>query len=189
MEYNALSFFYAVWGMMAILMVVILGVFIFDAFARYKYLKVLGYERSWLAFIPIANIFATVEATYGKQEKINIYGWKAPAIILKLWGVAVAVAILVLGRIPFLGRLIVLAMQIVNIAVIVQLYRDMMERLYCPQDVAESVIAVIIRFVSSIKVISTAKKYDAGEIDYRKEERELSSQKTSDGLLSFMNGR
>ena len=157
--------------------------------SRYKYLKVRGYEYCWLAFVPLANIWATVEATYGKKDKINIYGWQAPSIILKLWGVAVALVVLTLGRIPVIGRLIILAVQVLNIAVIVQLYRDMMERLYSPQDVAESVIAVIVHFLSSIKVILASKKYNNSEIDYKNEERELRSQKVSDGMLSFMNGR
>ena len=189
MDYNTLSFFYAIWGFVGILMVIILGLFILDAFARFRYLKVRGYDKCWLAFVPLANMWATVEATYGNEEKINIYGWKAPAVILKLWAVALFLMLLIAGRIPFIGRLLCLAVEIVNIAVFIQIYRDMMERLYHPQEMADSVIAILIHFVSSFKILGAAKRYDQGELDYKKDERVLGSQRDTDGVLSFMNGR
>ncbi len=188
MDYNTLTFFYAIWGFVGILMIIILALFLLDAFARYKYLKVRGYDKCWMAFVPLANMWATVDATYGKTDKINIYGWQAPAIILKLWAVVLFLVLVIAGRIPVIGSLICFAMEIANIAVFIQIYRDMMERLYSPQEGAEVILAVIIHFISSIKILGAAKKYDQDELDYRQEERVLRSQRMGEGMLSFMNG-
>ena len=189
MNYNTLTIFYAIWGFVGMLLVVMLLLFILDAVARYRYLKVRGYDKCWMAFVPLANMWATVEATYGDQEKINIYGWRAPAIVLKLWAVSLFFLLLIAGRIPVIGRLIALAVWVANIAVFIQVYRDMMERLYCEQSVGDSVIAVLIHFVSSFKIMGASRRYGEKELDFRKDERELGSQKVTEGVLSFMNGR
>ena len=189
MDYNTFTLFYAIWGLVGMVMIIMLLMFLLDAVARYKYLKVRGYDKCWMAFVPLANMWATVEATYGEQEKINIYGWKAPAVALKLWAVALFFMLLIVGRIPVIGRLLCLAVEIANIMVFIQVCRDMMERLYSEESVGDAVIAILIHFVSSFKIMGAARKYDQGELDYRKDERVLGSQRVTDGVLSFMNGR
>ena len=79
-------------GMIVFASIVSLVLYFIAAFARYKYLRIRSYENAWMAFVPIVNIWAIVEATYGKKERINIYGWDAPAVVLKLWPIVVDLA-------------------------------------------------------------------------------------------------
>lgn len=187
MERNYFAVYAIVRGIMGIFGIIVLTLYLMDAVSRYKYLKVRGYEKCFLAFVPFANIWASVEATYGKSEKINVYGWKAPAMIVKLWGVLFYALSVAVAGIPVVGRLIGLALLAANIAVMSQLFSDMMERLGEPQDRMASVVAVFINFIASYKLIRTAGRVKACEQDYRLDERVLGSQSMEDGPLSFVN--
>ena len=61
----------AMTGVFIVLSIIALALYLISAFARYKYLKIRSYENAWMAFIPIVNIWAIVEATYGRKEKIQ----------------------------------------------------------------------------------------------------------------------
>ena len=189
MDSEVFAFYTIIRGIMGLMAALILALYLLDAVSRYKYLKVRGYEKSILAFIPFANIWASVEATYGKGDKINIYGWKAPALILKLWGVVFYALTVAVSGIPVVGRLIGLALLVANVAVMAQLYADMMERLDEPQERLASVVAVIINFVASYKLIRAAGRFKAGQQSYRDDDRTLRSQGTADGPLSFVNDK
>ena len=67
----------AMTGVFVVVSIIVLALYLISAFARYKYLKIRSYENAWFAFIPIANIWSIVEATYGRREKVIIYGWEA----------------------------------------------------------------------------------------------------------------
>ena len=44
--------------------IVSVALYLVAAFARYRYLRIRSYENAWMAFIPVANVLALVEATY-----------------------------------------------------------------------------------------------------------------------------
>lgn len=187
MDRDLFAFYAIVRGIMGAFGIIALTLYLMDAFSRYKYLKVRGYEKCFMAFIPFANIWASVEATYGNNGKINVYGWKAPAMIVKLWGVMFYVLSVAVAGIPVIGRLIGIALFAANIAVMAQLYSDMMERLDEPQERVASVVAVFINVIASYKLIRTAGKFKAGQQNYREDDRSLCSQSITDGPLSFVN--
>ena len=189
MDSEIFAFYAIIRGIMVLMAVLVLALYLFDAVSRYKYFKVRGYEKSILAFIPFANIWASVEATYGKTDKVNIYGWKAPALIVKLWGVVFYALTVAVSGIPVVGRLIGLALLVANVAVMAQLYADMMERLDEPQERLVSVVAVIINFAASYKLIRAAGRFQVGQQSYRDDDRILRSQSTADGPLSFVNDK
>ncbi len=184
---------FALWtlfqGLAAVVAILIGGLYLLDAFARFKYLKVRGYRNSFLAFIPFANIWASVEATYGNCKEINLYGWRAPAIIVKLWGIIFYAFTVAAGKIPIVGRVLVMVLFAMNIAVMVQVYKDMMERLGKEEGLFAAVIAVVLNFISSYKVIGATGRFQDGELDYKSDDRRLKSQGISQGPLSFVNGK
>lgn len=163
-------------GFVVVFLIIGLVLYLLDAIARFKYLKVRGYENAWFAFIPIVNIWASVTTTYGSAEKIKFYGVEVPAIVIKLWSVVYYVATVIVTRLPVASGTIGFVLTLVNIAVILQIYRDMMERLDNPQDTVSAVVAVIINFISDIKLLGAAGKFQPGQLDYRTDERVLSSQ-------------
>ena len=185
---NELFAFYAIIrGVMGVVAVLGLMLYFMDAFSKYKYLKVRGYEKSFLAFVPFVNIWVTVDATYGKIEKINVFGWKAPAIIMKLWGVLFYALTVAVSGIPVVGRILGLLLLAMNVAVLSLIYSDMMERMDEPQEKGAAILAVIINFVASYKVIKAAGKFKDGEKNYREDVNNLRSQESQDGPLSFVN--
>ena len=189
MDSEIFAFYAIIRGIMGVTAALFLALFLMDAVSRYKYFKVRGYEKSVLAFIPFANIWASVEATYGKGDKINIYGWKAPALMVKLWGVVFYALTVAVSGIPVVGRLLGLVLLVANVGVMAQLYSDMMERLDEPQERFASVVAVIINFVASYKVLRATGRCHSGEQNYREDTSCLRSQSTSEGPLSFVNDK
>ncbi len=163
--------------------------YLIASIARYRYLKIRSYENAWLAFIPIANIWAVVEATYGNREKINIYGWEAPAIVLKLWPIVTYVLALVINVIPLIGSVLSILLYILDIAVLAMIFKDIMEQLDKPQETVTAVIVVIFRVIADILILSAASRFQNGEQDYRTDNRILGSQANIGGPLSFLNGK
>ncbi len=190
MDFNDMDgYLAAITGVFAIWAVIALALFLVGCVARYKYLKIRSYENAWLAFIPIANIWAIVEATYGNREKINIYGWDAPAIVLRLWPIVTYALALVINIIPLIGNILSILLYVLNIAVTVMIFRDVMEHMERPQEMVTGVIAVIFRIAAHIMMISAASKYKPGQQDWQTDNRELNSQTVIDGPLSFLNDK
>ncbi len=176
-------------GVFIVVMLIVLALYLIGAIARYRYLKIRSYENAWMAFIPIANIWAIVEATYGRREKVNIYGWDAPIIVLKLWPIVSYALAIIINVIPVLGSVLSLILYVLNIAVMAMIFRDMMEVLDRPQEMVTAVIAVIFHIVSDIMILGATGKFRAGEQDWATDVRELGSQTSTDGPLSFLNSK
>ena len=189
MDWSMDGYLMALSGVFVVAGIVSLALYLVAAFARYRYLRIRSYENAWMAFIPIANIWALVEATYGKRERINIYGWDAPAIVLKLWPMVTYVLALVINVIPVIGNILSLALSILNIAVLVMIFRDMMENLEKPQEAVIAVIAVIVHIVSDIMILSATGDFEPGQQEWQRDERALGSQTAVGGPLSFLNGK
>ncbi len=188
MDDEMLGLLIAMTGIFVVAGIIVLVLYLIDAIARFIYLKVRNYDNAWMAFIPIVNLWASVEATYGDSETVNIYGWDAPAIVAKLWPVVTYILSGVINVIPALGQALSLILYVLNIAVLVMIFRDMMERLEYPQEGPLAIIAVVIPIVSSIMLLTTVGKFAAGSQDYRNDDRVLSSQAQTGGPLSFLNG-
>ena len=184
-EYAILA---AMGGFIVVLLLISLALYLVDAFARYKYLKVRNYQNAWMGFIPFANFYACVEATYGPCNYINLFGWRAPAALIKLWEVAVIVLSYVVSYIPYVGGILSLVLTVLNVAVCVQIFRDMLERLDDPQTLGFGILATIISIVGSIKLLATTGNFAAASQDWMTDIRVLTSQQVLDGPLSFLNG-
>ena len=189
MDWSTDGFLMAISGVFAIASVTGLALYLVASYARYRYLRIRSYERAWMAFIPIANIWALVEATYGRRERINIYGWDAPAMVLKLWPMVAYVIAAVISMIPVVGSIVSILITILNIAVLVMIFKDMMENLEKPQDNVIAVVAVIFHIVSDIMIISASGSFDPGQQNWQTDSRVLGSQTVMNGPLSFLNGK
>ena len=185
-DLEALVAFGVVFSLFAFVIMVVL--YILGAIARFKYLRVRGYENSWLAFIPVINVYGLVEATYGKGEKIRIYGWDAPAIVLKIWPIINFILSFFLSPIPYIGGVIGLVLTILNIMFLVLIFRDSMERLNKQVSSGLAVLAILITLVQNIMLLCEASKYEAGSLNYIYDNRILISQSTEGGVFSFLNG-
>ena len=188
MDSDFLALFAVLGIAIAICAVIAFIFYIVGAIASFKYLKVRSYENSWMAFIPIVNIWALVEATYGAEETINVYGWDAPTIVLKLWSIVTYALALVINVIPAVGTALSLLLTILNVAVLLMIYKDMMERLESSDDGFGAIIAVVIHIIADIKIIGAAGRFRPGQQNWREDNRVLNSQTVVGGPLSFLNG-
>lgn len=189
MDWSMDGFLMAISGVFAFASVICLILYLVASYARYRYLKVRSYEKAWMAFIPIANIWALVEATYGNRERVIIYGWDAPAIVLKLWPMVTYVLALIINMIPPIGNILSILLYVLNVAVLVMIFKDMMENLEKPQDNVIAVVAVIFHIVSDIMIISASGSFDPGQQNWQTDSRVLGSQTVMNGPLSFLNGK
>ena len=167
-----------------VVFIIVLVLYLVDALARFKYLKVRNYANAWMAFIPIANIYSTVEATYGAEDKINVYGLWVPSVLIKLYPLVLGVAASILVNIPFIGGIIGTLVYVAQVALGVMILRDMMERVGKDISVGLAIVACIIPIVASIIILSSCSGMSDGQYDYMSDSRILNSQADMNGPLS-----
>ena len=109
--------------------------------------------------------------------------------MLKLWPIVTYVLALIINVIPAIGSVLSLFLYILNIAVLVMIFRDMMEQLDRPQEMVTAVIAIVFHIVSDIMILSATSSFQPGQQDWQTDNRELNSQTVIDGPLSFLNGK
>lgn len=159
-----------------VFLIIALVLYIIDAIAKFKYLKIRNYPSAWMAFIPILNIYATVDATYGKVDTIKIFGVELPSMCIKLYPIALSVVTGIASRIPSAGNVISSVVGIIGLIITVIVYRDVLARLGKDISIGFSVLANIISIISSIYLIMACKGIAPGEYDYLTDTRPLPSQ-------------
>ncbi len=167
------------------LVILIIG-FIFylvDAIARFKYLRIRNYSKAWLAFIPIFGIYATVEATYGKVDKIRVFGVDCPANVIKLYPIAISAITGIASRIQSISTPVSTICGIISIALGVVVLRDTLARLDKNVSVGFCVLANIIGIIGSITLLGACKPFAPGQLDYMTDTRVLPSQEGTDSQV------
>ncbi len=166
----------------AVFAVISLIVYILDAIGTFRYLKVRGYANAWLGFIPIVNIYATVDATYGNVDKISLYGLQLPAIIVKLYPLILGGLSAVFMNIPFIQGIAGIVIFVAQTAIMVMVLKDMMYRIGQEISTGFAILAVVITVIGAIKIISACKGLRDGEYDYTMDSGTLDSQDGSGPL-------
>ena len=172
-----------------VIAVVVLVIYLFDAIARFKYFKARKYPNTWMAFIPIANVYGTIEATYGNVDNINIYGLQVPAVILKLYPLILSVVTGIIVNIPFVGSIGSTLVYVAEVAIGAMIFIDMMERLDKETNVGIAIVANLIPIIAAIFILNACKGIPDGQFDYTTDTRVLKSQSEKDGPLSGLNGK
>ena len=175
-ELNDMAVFGALMSVIAVLGVIAIIFYLIDAIGRYKYLKVRNYSSPVLAFIPIANIYATVEATYGTVEKIKLYGVEFPSFVVKLFPLITSAVAGALSRIPGIGTQVSSILGIVTIGFMAALFMDVMKCIKKDVSLPFAVIASFISIVGSIMLLVSCKDLQSGQYDYREDKEPLPSQ-------------
>lgn len=94
-------------GIILFMLVLSIAVYFVCAFATYRALKLLGYDKAWLGFIPCANMYALADVT-GYDEVDLGFNIKVPMTLFKFWW---AIAYLII-MIPVVGGILSFALQI-----------------------------------------------------------------------------
>ena len=189
MDMNMEEMIVAMAGVFVIASIIGIVLYLIGAIARYRYLRIRSYDNAWMAFIPIINVWAIVEATYGRRDTINIYGWDAPADVLKLWPIVTYALSLTINIVPYVGNALSLLLYILNMAVMVMIFKDMMEQLDRPKETVTAVIVVFFRVIADIMILIETVRFNPGEQNWQTDNRVLNSQTAIGGPLAFLNGK
>ena len=156
-------------------------VYLINAFAQYRYLRIRNYEHPWMAFIPIADCYALVEATYGRVDEINVLGFRLPAAIVKFYPLVCSFATIVLSVIPLIGTAGATLVFVAQVALGVMILQDVMLRLGKEISTGLAVFARIIAIVSPFIILSGCSGLTNGQYDYQRDDRPLASQTVGNG--------
>ena len=90
-------------GLMLFMLVLAVAIYVVNALATMKALKALGYDKSWMAWIPFANYYALADVICKDKDSIRIVNsFDVPANLFKFWWVLLFVA----AFIPKIGGLL-----------------------------------------------------------------------------------
>ncbi len=162
-------------ALMVPIIIIALVIYLVNAIARFKYLKIRGYANAWMAFIPILDVYSCVDATYGNVEKIKIFGISLPAMLVKLYPLIISVCAGIISRIPNIGGISSI-LSILSLALSIAVFIDMQERLQQEVSVGFAVLANIIAIIAPIKLLISCKGIAPGAFDYVTDQRILKSQ-------------
>ncbi|MCR4744638.1 MAG: hypothetical protein K5894_05330 [Lachnospiraceae bacterium] len=164
-------------GIMLVFAVFIaLIIYIISAIATFKYLKVRNYKNAWMAFIPYANHYAAVEATYGDVEKIKLFGLEVPSVVVKLFPIIVSAASGIISQIPGAGSSLSSLVWLLQIAVSVVIYRDQFYRIRKEISLGFAIFANLFTIVGIIYLLVSCSGLREGQYDYATDTEVLESQ-------------
>ncbi len=96
-------------GFAVVVIIVVIGVYVWTAMMYQKVLKHMGYSNPWMAWIPYVNNYAIADVIRGENDKTDVLGLELPSMLFNFWwliGIVVA-------RIPSVGSILFLALQII----------------------------------------------------------------------------
>lgn len=90
--------------------IIIVAFYVLYGISHMKALRVLGYDRPWMAWIPFANDWALAEVTLNGAENINFFNsFDIPAMVFKLWWL-IAIGV---SCIPVVGTLLNVVLRVI----------------------------------------------------------------------------
>ena len=77
-------------------LLIVIAWYVLCSYSHMKALNALGYDKSWLAWIPFGVYYACAEAVAGQDEKVKMFdSWEVPSMVFNLcWIVPVAFLLL-----------------------------------------------------------------------------------------------
>ena len=127
-----------------IMSVISIVFYVLYGISHMKALKVLGYDRPWMAWIPFANNWALAEVVLNGAENINFFNsFEVPALVFKLWWL---IAIGVCG-VPVVGNLLSVVIRVICLGTC---YIKMFARLDGTDEEKQQVIGYISGFFTIV---------------------------------------
>jgi hypothetical protein len=141
----------AILGAFSLLTVLIfIAAYVVTSFGYYKALKRLGYQNAWLAWIPIANLYALADVAANGEESINVIGTlEVPAMVYKLWWLAM----LVFYFVPVIGWLLTIIFRIIFLGDVFMRLFARIDNVTRQEEQVLGYIAGFIPFVAVVKFI------------------------------------
>ena len=111
-------------GVFAVLIIALVVVlYVLNGLGTSYVLKQMGFKYPWFAWIPILNFIALALACRDSEGNITLFGIKIPGIVFSLWYILV----LVVTRIPNVGSILSIVVQVIFYGRTLQLVYSKME--------------------------------------------------------------
>lgn len=141
-----------------LLVVVGIGCYLLMAFGIQKMLKTLHYDKTWMAWIPLANLFAIAQVASRGQDEMKIFNFQLPTVVMGLWWIVY----FVLGRIPHVGTLLATACQVICLGTCFINIYAMLDGKSEEEEKAIGFVSGLIPIIAVIKFLC----YQGPELDY-----------------------
>ena len=138
---------------LVVIVVIVLAVYVLSSLAHMKALKALGYDKAWMAWIPLAQYYALADVAAGNQESVTLFGSvSVPAILYKFWWIVW----IVVSFVPVIGS-------IAAFAVIVVFLGNSYVKIYARLDGTSEQEQQVIGYLSGFLQIIAIVKFLAGK--------------------------
>lgn len=155
MDMNSWDAFWFFWGSaMLVFVAIMVVVYVVQALATQRALRILGYDKPWLAWIPLGNLFALAEVT-GDDVAVLWFGIQVPMKAFRFWWLANFVCTLI----PIVGGLLSL---LITVMCLTWTYSRVYSALDGVPYENEMLIAVLSAFIGIIPIIKFFAAKDNG---------------------------
>lgn len=157
-------------GIIGVLIIIIAGIislvlYILNSYALYMILKAVGYELSWLAWVPFCKYFViTMAFNYKDEQTINVFGIPIPRPVA---GFASLINIIFSGFIPVIGRFLPILALLINGNILGEMF-DVCEDSESGKNIVMGIVSALIVFVQIFMFFKYMKKANNGEVDIQR---------------------
>ncbi|MDE7478210.1 MAG: hypothetical protein K2M91_09725 [Lachnospiraceae bacterium] len=132
---------------LVVVLVVMLVCYVLTSLAHMKALKALGYDKAWMAWIPLAQQYALADVAAGNEDNVTLFGTlTVPATLYRFWWILW----IVLPFVPFIGGL---ASTVVMVVFLGNCYVKIYARLDGTSEQEQQVIGYLSGFLVIIAVV------------------------------------
>lgn len=141
-------------GIILVCLVVSVAAYVLSAFAHFKALNALGYDKAWMGWIPYARFYAYADAVAGDEENVKLFDTlEIPAVVFKLWWV-VELVLAVLSLVVSINSTLVNVINIVlEVVFLGCTYAKMYARLENKTEKDEQVLGCVSGFLPIIAIV------------------------------------
>lgn len=143
-----------------VLLIVCIAAYIINAIGIYKFLKMTEYNKPWMAWIPVAQVFAWIDTWDDESGYYTFNGMRIPSGICK-WA---PILVFVIGIIPLLSAL----SGIIGLVVRLVIYMPVMGSIFAELDnkdehdvLLKAIVCAIIPIVFSCLMFKYSREFDA----------------------------
>lgn len=138
---------------LVVILVIVAVCYVLTSLAHMKALKALGYDKAWMAWIPLAQQYALADAAAGNQQNVTLFGsFSVPAVLYKFWWVLW----IILPVVPVVGSL-------ASTVVMVLFLGNCYVKIYAKLDGTTEQEQQVIGYLSGLLAIIAVVKFLAGK--------------------------
>ena len=134
-EYDGFAYVMAgMFGFIAFIFIICIALYIITAVWEMKFLQAAGYQNTWMAWIPICNIWALADVAFGNapKAKLEIIKKPIPTTLFKIYPLVISLVSFVLGMIPIINFVAGIASMVLSVAFFMTILKAIVRKFNAP---------------------------------------------------------